>query len=170
TSMCGMELEKSDRKNEGVEIMLTDKKIGFVGAGAMAEAVLAGMLNKHIVNPGAISITNRSDRFRLDELGYNFGVVANADQKEKCIREADILILSMKPKDVGAALEEIRGITHADQLIISVIAGVTTTYISQLLGHQAPIIRTMPNTSATIGLSATGICQGDTASAEHLAI
>jgi len=150
--------------------MLTDKKICFLGAGAMAESVLAGMLNKRIVKPGAVSITNRSDRFRLDELVYNFGVVADMDQKEKSIREADILILAMKPKDIDSAIEEIKHLTNPGQLMISVLAGITTSYISNLLGHSAPVIRTMPNTSATVGMSATGICKGTTATAEHLAI
>ncbi len=150
--------------------MLSDKKICFVGAGAMAEAVLAGMLNKRIVKPGAVCITNRSDRFRLDELVYNFGIQADADQKERSILEADILILAMKPKDMSSALKEIRGLTNPNQLMISIVAGITTSFITTLLGHDAPVIRTMPNTSATIGLSATGICQGITATEEHAAI
>lgn len=150
--------------------MLSDKRICFVGAGAMAEAVLAGMMNKRIVKPGAVCITNRSDRFRLDELVYNFGIQADADQKEKSIREADVLILAMKPKDMSQALKEIKELTNPKQLIISLVAGITTAFISNLLGHGAPVIRTMPNTSATIGLSATGICQGATATEEHVAI
>ncbi|RXT05705.1 pyrroline-5-carboxylate reductase [Ammoniphilus sp. CFH 90114] len=148
--------------------MLSEKKVCFLGAGAMAEAVLAGMLNKRIIKPGAVSITNRSDRFRLDELVYNFGVVADANQKDSSIQDADILILAMKPKDVASALEEIKHLTNPNQLVISVVAGITTTFITSLLGHQAPVIRTMPNTSATIGLSATGVCQGETATEEHL--
>ncbi|MEW9669256.1 pyrroline-5-carboxylate reductase [Ammoniphilus sp. 3BR4] len=148
--------------------MLSDKKVCFIGAGAMAEAVLAGMLNKRIIKPGAVSITNRSDRFRLDELVYNFGVVADANQKESSIQEADILILAMKPKDVESAVKEIKHLTNPNQLIISVVAGITTAFITSLLGHNAPVIRTMPNTSATIGLSSTGMCQGKTATEVHL--
>ncbi|MEX2103794.1 MAG: pyrroline-5-carboxylate reductase [Bacilli bacterium] len=150
--------------------MLENKKVCFVGAGAMAEAVLAGMLNKRLIKPGAVSVTNRSDRFRLDELVYNFGVIADADQKQKSISEADILILAMKPKDVRSAIMEIKGLTHSKQLILSVVAGIPTQLISTLLGHEAPIIRTMPNTSAMIGYSATGMCQGVTATEEHVAL
>jgi pyrroline-5-carboxylate reductase len=150
--------------------MLTEKRICFLGAGAMAEAVLAGMLSKRIVKPGAVSITNRSDRFRLDELVYNFGIVADADQKDQSIEQADILILAMKPKDLAQAVKEISHLTHSDQLFISVVAGISTDFISTLLGHDAPVIRTMPNTSATIGMSATGICQGKTATDEHVQV
>lgn len=148
--------------------MLTEQKICFVGAGAMAEAVLAGMLNKQIVKPSTVSLTNRSDRFRLEELVNKFGIVADMNLKEQSIREADILILALKPKDVAAALNEIKPLTHAGQLIISVVAGITTSFITNLLGHNAPVIRSMPNTSATIGLSATGICRGEFAIQHHL--
>ncbi len=150
--------------------MLENKKVCFVGAGAMAEAVLAGMLNKRMIKPGAVSVTNRSDRFRLNELVYNFGVIADADQKQKSISEADILILAMKPKDVRSAITEIKGLTHSKQLILSVVAGIPTQLISTLLGHEAPIIRTMPNTSAMIGYAATGMCQGATATEEHVVL
>ena len=148
--------------------MLKDKKIVFVGAGAMAEAILCGLLNKKIVKPGQITVTNHNDRFRLHELAYNFGVVANPEEKYKFIQEGDILILAMKPKDVKAALNEIREWTNPKQLIISVVAGISTSYISHLLGHEAPVIRTMPNTSAIVGLSFTGICAGRFATREHL--
>lgn len=151
-------------------MLITDKKICFVGAGAMAEAILCGLLNKKIVKPGQISVTNQDDRFRLDELVYNFGVVANAEQKSTSIKEADILILAMKPKDVGTALEEIRTLTNPNQLVISVIAGISTSYISSILGHNAPVIRTMPNTSAIVGLSGTGVCAGQSAKEEHIAL
>jgi pyrroline-5-carboxylate reductase len=150
--------------------MLTQKKICFIGAGAMAEAIVAGLINKKIVKPGQISITNRDDRFRLDELVYNFGVFADAEQKEKSMQEADVLVLAMKPKDVAEALTSIRHFTSSDQLVISVVAGISTDYITDLLGHTAPVVRTMPNTSAAIGRSATGICAGKTASDEHIAM
>lgn len=136
----------------------------------MAEAILCGMLDHKIVKPGQISVTNKDDRFRLNELVYNFGIVGDANQKYRSVQEADILILAMKPKDVDAALREIKSYTSPNQMVISVIAGISTEQISALLGHDAPIIRTMPNTSAIVGLSATGMCAGKTASPEHIQI
>ncbi|GAA0349942.1 pyrroline-5-carboxylate reductase [Bacillus horti] len=149
---------------------MLEGRICFVGAGAMAEAILCGMLNHKIVKPGQISVTNRDDRFRLDELVYNFGVVGDSSQKYRSIQEADILILAMKPKDISTALEEIRAYTSQEQLVISVIAGISTKQISEFLGHQAPVIRTMPNTSAIVGLSGTGVCAGEFAKAEHIQV
>jgi len=148
--------------------MLQNKKICFIGAGAMAEAVIAGLLEKRIIKPGAISVTNRSDRFRLNELVYNFGVVADSEHTRDCVAKADILVLATKPQDLPYALSEVKASTNAGQLVISLVAGVTTAQISSILGHVAPIIRTMPNTSAAIGLSATAIARGSTAALEHL--
>ncbi|WP_025026560.1 pyrroline-5-carboxylate reductase [Caldalkalibacillus mannanilyticus] len=150
--------------------MIDQRKICFVGAGAMAEAILCGLLNKRIVKPGQISVTNKDDRFRLDELVYNFGVVADLELKYKSVQEADVLILAMKPKDVRSALQDIRQYTNPQQLVISVVAGISTELINKLLGHNAPVIRTMPNTSAIVGLSATGLCAGQFAAAEHVAL
>ncbi|MBP1934654.1 pyrroline-5-carboxylate reductase [Ammoniphilus resinae] len=149
---------------------LRDKKICFIGAGSMAEAILAGMFNQKIITPRNVSITNRANRFRLNELFTKFGVVADADYREQSIQEADILILAMKPKDVGSALSELKHLTNPRQLIVSVVAGITTDFITNILGHSAPVIRTMPNTSATIGLSATAISSGITATDEHILI
>lgn len=120
------------------------------------------------MKPGQISVTNRDDRFRLDELVYNFGVVANAEHKYRSIADADILILAMKPKDVAQALQEIRDYTSENQLFISVVAGISTDFISAQLGHHAPVIRCMPNTSAVVGKSATGIAAGKSAQSVHL--
>lgn len=145
-----------------------DKKICFVGAGAMAEAIVQGLIHKRVVKPGQISVTNKNDRFRLDELSYNFGIVSEQKQKYALISQADIIVLAMKPKDVVAAIQEIRAYTHQAQLILSVVAGVTTEQISNMLGHAAPVIRTMPNTSAIVGYSSTGMCAGSTATDEHI--
>ncbi|MDQ0337517.1 pyrroline-5-carboxylate reductase [Caldalkalibacillus uzonensis] len=148
--------------------MIENKKICFVGAGAMAEAILSGLLDHKIVKPGQITVTNKEDRFRLDELVYNFGVVADRTQTYSSIQQADILILAMKPKDIEKALLDIREWTRPDQLFLSVVAGVSTATISHFLGHAAPVIRTMPNTSAIVGLSATGMCLGDHVRDEHV--
>ncbi|WP_202079863.1 pyrroline-5-carboxylate reductase [Caldalkalibacillus salinus] len=147
-----------------------DKKICFVGAGAMAEAIVSGLLNQKIVKPGQIAVTNKEDRFRLDELVYNFGIIGDNEQKHQSIQGADILILAMKPKDIASALNDIRPYTSPHQLVISVVAGVQTSIISALLGHEAPVIRTMPNTSAIVGLSSTGLCRGQYATEAHVEI
>lgn len=134
-------------------------KICFYGAGSMAEAIVRGLLAKRLAPPGHISLLNRANNARLQELREAYGVTAanNAASKEQLLREADIIMLCMKPKDASAAIQELRGLLSGQQLIISVIAGLSIPTIEQLLGSPAAIVRTMPNTSSTIGLGATGI-------------
>lgn len=136
----------------------------------MAEAILCGMLEHKLVRPGQITVTNHEDRFRLDELVYNFGIIANPAEKYTSIHEADILIFAMKPKNVKSAVEEIREHLRDEQLILSVVAGISTDLISFLLQTPQPVIRTMPNTSAIVGFSSTGMCLGKHVEQKHVDI
>ncbi|AMA71918.1 MULTISPECIES: pyrroline-5-carboxylate reductase [Aneurinibacillus] len=137
---------------------LKDKTICFLGAGSMAEAMISGLVNKNLLPSKQICALNRSNSTRIRELATRYGI--SILRKEEAIRTADIIILAVKPKDIDAAIAEIQSFTRPKQLFISVLAGISTDYISHLLGHQAPVIRTMPNTSAAVGLSATAIASG----------
>lgn len=148
--------------------MLANKKICFLGAGSMAEAIIAGLVAKELVPPQNITALNRGNRERIEKLIARYGI--NDTNKETAITNADLIVLAVKPKDIDSALSECAHLTHKNQLFISVLAGISTDYITSLLGHEAPVIRSMPNTSATIGLSATGIASGKTASEESIAL
>lgn len=148
--------------------MLGDKKICFLGAGSMAEAMLAGVVAKQLVAPSNITALNRGNRNRIKDLISQYGI-GDLD-KETAIREADVIVLAVKPKDIDAAILEIKDWTHPGQLFISVLAGISTDYLTSLLGHKAPVVRAMPNTSATIGLSATGMAAGKTAEEDSMHI
>lgn len=148
--------------------MLENKRICFLGAGSMAEAIIAGLVAKELVSPQNITALNRGNRDRIEQLISKYGI--NEATKERAITTADIIVLAVKPKDIDSALSEYTHLTHKNQLFISVLAGISTDYLSSLLGHEAPVIRAMPNTSATIGRSATGIASGKTASEGSIAI
>lgn len=142
--------------------LLKDKKICFIGAGAMAEAILQGMINQEVVQPTQMTVTNRENRFRLEQLTKHFGVIGEGNgRKHTAIQEADILILAMKPVNIKDALQDIKHVIRADQLVISVVAGISTELISHLTPQNMPVIRTMPNTSAIVGYSSTGMCAGE---------
>jgi len=155
------------RLSSAKELDLATQRIGFLGAGSMVEAMLSGIVKQGIIPVDQISLTNRSNEERLQELSDQFGVRSLRDQQE-LISESDILILGMKPKDVAEACLSLKGKVRADQLVITVIAGVSTDCIGQWLGVECPIIRSMPNTSSAIGLSATGIAKGRFATDDHL--
>ncbi|MDN4074663.1 pyrroline-5-carboxylate reductase [Fictibacillus terranigra] len=139
--------------------MAVNKKIAFIGAGSMAEAMISGLITNKLAVPGQIIAANRMNTNRLLELKERYGIDIAASASD-AVRKAEILILAMKPKDAEDALYAIRDSIGEQHLIISVLAGISTDHISCLLQSDAPVIRAMPNTSAAIGYSATGLAAG----------
>ncbi|WP_096201101.1 pyrroline-5-carboxylate reductase [Bacillus sp. FJAT-45350] len=149
--------------------MVNEKQIVFVGAGSMAESIIAGLIADKIVSPEQITATNRQDTDRLNHLKATYGIHVTTT-KEDAINGKDIVVLAMKPKNVVEGVRDIKKFTNKEQLFISVLAGTPTDYISELLGHHSPVIRTMPNTSAKVGASATAISAGKYASTDHVSL
>ncbi|MCR2802962.1 pyrroline-5-carboxylate reductase [Paenibacillus soyae] len=148
--------------------ILTESGIGsmhicFYGAGSMAEAIARGLIGEELVAPGKISMLNRSNAERLGELHERYGVqtVLQGSTNDAYLKGADIIFLAMKPKDAAEAISAIAPLLSPNQLIVSVIAGLSISSLEKLLGSSQPIVRTMPNTSSTIGLGATGISYSD---------
>jgi len=148
--------------------MTKANKIAFIGAGSMAEALISGM-TKSLYQSKQIIVTNRSNIDRLNYLRTTYHVHIEHD-KRKAVEDADIVILAMKPKDVIEGINSIKDAVKDNQLIISVLAGVSTDSLVSLLGKNIAIIRAMPNTSATIGKSATALSLGRFANEAHLAV
>lgn len=136
------------------------KKVSFIGAGAMAESLICGWINGKYLEGGQIVVTNRTNDQRLEELEAYYGVKSTR-YKEKLITPGTCIILACKPKDWTAALEEYVPYLSKDTPLVSVMAGVSTSSIESFLGKKnIPVIRTMPNTSATVGASMTTISYG----------
>lgn len=155
-----------DEKNRRILYM---NKIAFIGAGSMAEAIIAGIIHTKTLTADQIYVTNKSDDERLEALKQTYQI--NCDKnKETVIKDADVIILSMKPQDIEEAVKAIQPFIKRSQLIISVVAGVLTSRIKQLTNSEAPIIRAMPNTSASIGLSGTALSLGPQATEKHLEV
>ncbi|MDQ6418180.1 pyrroline-5-carboxylate reductase [Paenibacillus sp. LHD-117] len=146
--------------------------ICFYGAGSMAEAIARGLIHQQLVTPDRISMLNRSNAERLEELNDKYGIqtVLQGETNEDYLRKADIIFLAMKPKDAAEAIAAIRPLVSPKQLIVSVIAGISIHSMELLLGGHFPIVRTMPNTSSTIGLGATGISYSQTVTPQQRAI
>ncbi|MFA1819613.1 pyrroline-5-carboxylate reductase [Virgibacillus oceani] len=144
-----------------------NKKVAFIGAGSMAEAIISGVIYKDILKSDQITVTNKNNQERIKRLEDKYQI-QRMENKQVQIKEADIIVLSTKPYDLKEALDVVIDYIKADQLIISVIAGVSTADISALIGKDNPVIRAMPNTSASIGFSATAISAGKYASDEQV--
>ncbi len=139
--------------------MLSKARIAFVGAGSMAEAIFRGLIERKITQPQQIYVMNRQDQDKLNKIGQKYGVRVTSDLnlRETYIREANVVMLCMKPKDVESSFRDLQPLLNENQLLVSVIAGLSIAKMETLLQTQMPIVRTMPNTSSTIGLGATGI-------------
>lgn len=145
------------------------EKIAFIGAGAMAEALIAGIINAGDIPAPSITATNKGNPKQLTYMKHTYGINVRENLLET-VAEANIIILAVKPKDAAAVLFELKSIVKQDMLIISVMAGISTQYIVKMLEKDVSVIRAMPNTSATIGLSATAIAKGDFANESAIEI
>lgn len=146
--------------------MLLNKKVAFIGAGAMAEAIISGLVKKEIIPSEQIYVTNNHEIEQLTRIKQNYHVQTFLDLGK--LEEMDVIVLAVKPKDIEDCVKSLRENTNLKQLFISVVAGVSTQFITKLLGHDAPIIRTMPNTSASVGASMTAISAGEFANQAHI--
>jgi len=131
-------------------------KLAFIGAGSMSEALISGIVCSNLMDAECITVSNRGNLERLKALQTKYGInyTLNIGQM---VKEADIVLLAMKPKDVKEASQQWKKEINKSKLVISVLAGVSMKSIQLLVGHEIPIARAMPNTSATIGKSATAI-------------
>ncbi|MEX2460357.1 MAG: pyrroline-5-carboxylate reductase [Paenibacillaceae bacterium] len=139
--------------------ILNTKKVVFIGAGSMAEAIIRGLLQKEKIEPSSILALNRSNQDKLNLLKdqYKIHVGSIGELAPETLQAADIVVLAMKPKDAAQAITLLQHILLPNQLLISLIAGLSIQTIEALLQHPFPIARTMPNTSSSIGSGSTGI-------------
>ncbi|MFE8699263.1 pyrroline-5-carboxylate reductase [Cytobacillus sp. FJAT-54145] len=149
--------------------MLKNKSIAFLGAGSMAEAMIAGIVNAGKVPTDQIFVTNNSNEKRLEELTIKYGI--NGVKRENLhFNQIDIFILAMKPKDADRALNSIKSLLTPNQLVLSVLAGISTSFMEQNLQAGQQVIRVMPNTSSMIGESATALSPGAHTTQTNLSI
>jgi pyrroline-5-carboxylate reductase len=131
---------------------LSSSRLGVVGAGVMAEAMIAGLLHRGLLSSSQVVCSHpRAERAR--ELEDRFGVTVVADNTEVA-RGADILLLAVKPQVLPRVLRQLRGAVGPETLVISIVAGASSSTLSSRLEHRA-IVRTMPNTPAQIGAGVT---------------
>ena len=131
-------------------------KIGLIGAGNMASALLGGMLNAKIIQPGdaVISDMNEEKLKKWQEIG----VTVTTDNQE-AERLADILILAVKPNVMERVLNQLAG--DKNKIYVSIAAGITLSYLEKHLGADQKIVRTMPNTPAQVGCGMTVVVPND---------
>tara|TARA_Y100000748_G_scaffold128599_1_gene107765 strand:+ start:176 stop:991 length:816 start_codon:yes stop_codon:yes gene_type:complete len=133
------------------------KKVGFIGAGNMASAIISGMITAGF-KPKNI-IASAPTKSHLKSLSDTFGINTSTDN-EDVYRDSEIVIFAVKPHKMNIVLEEFNKKTHPkDVLIISLAAGLKIINIEKYLPSGQRIIRAMPNTPSSIREGVTAICQ-----------
>ncbi len=144
------------------------KKICFIGSGNMAEALVRGLIRAGSAEAGDIATTDTRDE-QLERFRTSFGVRVSKDN-HAAAKEAEVIILSVKPQTMNKALDQIASAIDPQKLVISIAAGVPIAAIEHKLGRGARIVRAMPNTPALVGAGATAIASGEHATEDDMAI
>lgn len=128
--------------------VLGEARVAIVGAGVMAESMIAGLLAREMIQPGRITASHPRPE-RREELSQRFGIRMVEGNRE-AVEEGDLILLTVKPQVLGAVMKQLHGRLEPRQVAVSVVAGAPIHQLSQGLGHDG-IVRVMPNTPAQIG-------------------
>ena len=131
-------------------------KIGFIGLGNMAKAMIGGMLQKDMVKAEDI-LGSAKTKETVEKMQKEYGICGMGSNTEVA-KAADVLVLAVKPQFFPEVIEEIRGEIKEETLIISIAAGKTLQWIEEAFDRKIKLVRCMPNTPALVGEGCTGVC------------
>ena len=140
-------------------------KLGIIGFGNMAEAILGGILGAGFVIKEDVTASGK-DEVMLTKASEKYGINVESDNR-KVVTDADIILLSVKPQILPEVIAEIKDVCTQDKLIISIAAGKSLQFIEDAFGCEHKIVRCMPNTPALVGEGSTGICFSHSVSDEE---
>lgn len=144
----------------------TEKKVGFIGCGHMATAIIKGVLGSNFLSHKNILATEINEDFakkKKEELK----IEVLTDNKT-LVKNSDIIFLAIKPNAVKEILNGIRDELTEDKLVVSIAAGVSTSKIEEVIGKKIAVIRVMPNAPAMILEGMSGITKGKYANNEQV--
>lgn len=137
--------------------MLQEKKIGFIGGGAMAEALLRGMINTGLIQPQQIIVSDIIAE-RRDYLAQAYAVLTT-EELQVAAKNTDILFLAVKPQVVKAVMEQLSGQVATTTIVVSIVAGLTLAALQAKFPGCA-VIRVMPNTPIAVGAGMSALALG----------
>ncbi|MEM6962289.1 MAG: pyrroline-5-carboxylate reductase [Myxococcota bacterium] len=144
------------------------KNIAFIGAGAMAEAIIKGLLASGACSARElIAADMRAER--LHEIRETYGIEVDADNAQAASK-ADVVVLSIKPQAFGKALPSLTSAIDPSKLLVSIAAGIPVRVIEHLCPTGTRVVRTMPNTPVIVDAGCTGIAAGTHATPEDVAL
>lgn len=144
--------------------MATNQRIGFIGGGAIAEALIKGVIEAGLAGPEQISVSDISAE-RLATLAGQYAVTTFTDNMSVA-KQSDIVFLTVKPHIVNQAAQDIQSVLSQETLIVSVAAGIPLGQIESVLPTN-PVIRVMPNTPVSVGAGMSAFSLGSKATSVH---
>jgi pyrroline-5-carboxylate reductase len=141
------------------------QRVAVLGTGKMGEALLSGMLRSGTAPADVVVTARRPERAATLRERYGVEVLGTAEAAGR----ADTLILTVKPQDMAALLDELAPHVPADRLVVTAAAGTTTAFIESRLAQGTPVVRVMSNTPVLVDEAMSAISAGTHAGEEHLA-
>ena len=131
--------------------------IGFIGTGNMGSAMIGGIIKSGLYPASEILVSDASAQ-ALKDIAKTFPGIRTTSDNREVVGKSEIFVLSVKPHIYGPVLKETADSIPAGTLIVTIAAGVTLDKMSQWLGADRKIVRTMPNTPALVGEGMTALC------------
>ena len=132
-------------------------KLGFIGCGNMANAMIAGIIGNGICKAEEIIGTAKSEASRV-RVNKEFGIYMTEDNKEAA-EKADVIVLSVKPQFYEEVICEIKDVMKDNQIVVTIAPGKTLAWLEEKFGKPVKLVRTMPNTPAMVQEGMTGVCK-----------
>ena len=142
-------------------------KLGFIGTGNMASAIMGGIIKNQIIPANEIIGADVMEAGR-ERVKKQFGIHVTADNRE-VVKNTDVLILSVKPQFYAEVIAEIKDDVRAEQIVITIAPGKTLAWLKEQFGKDVKIVRTMPNTPALVGEGMTAACPNEFMTEEEIA-
>lgn len=142
-------------------------KLGFIGTGNMASAILNGILSNHLLPAEEII---GADLFApgRERVKGQFGIRVTADNREVA-KNAEVIFLSVKPQFYSDVIEDVKDVIKENQIIITIAPGKTLAWLKKQFGEDVKIVRTMPNTPAMVGAGMTAMCPNEHLTEDEIA-
>lgn len=136
--------------------MVLSMKIGFIGLGNMADAMIGGIIGKGLYGKSDIIGSSKTEATAV-KISEKYGIETCTDNV-KTAQESDVVILAVKPVFFPEVIAQIKDKIKSDTLVISIAAGKSIEWIEKEFGTAIKLVRCMPNVPALVGESCTGVC------------
>ena len=143
------------------------KKIGFIGCGNMANAMIGGILSAGALKPEDIIVSNHTSP-KLEKAKAQYGIATTLSNRVAAT-QSEILVLAVKPQYFSEVIEEISDDVADSAVVVSLAPGRTLEKLRDMFGHDLKLIRTMPNTPALVREGMTALCPNSLVTGEELA-